>query len=91
MIESTFWYTSINFWPTSVSEGEGSLRISIIVLCIVHSVSISGHRQDLVSKIVSISVSCLKTDRDHSFLSYHKGYQIPEMENRSKMKSRGQI
>ena len=70
MIESTFWSTEVNFGP--ISANEGSLRVSNAIL--VHlqwSQTESG-----VKKPSSSRVSCLKTDREHSFLSYHKGPQM---------------
>ena len=69
MIESTFWSTEVNFWP--ISANEVSLHVSNAVL--VHlqwSQTESG-----VEKPSPSSISCLKTDREHSFLSYHKGPQ----------------
>ena len=69
MIESTFWSTEINFWPISLNEG--LLLVSDIIL--VHpqwSQIESG-----VENPSQLSVSCLKTNREHSFLNYHKGPQ----------------
>ena len=69
MIENTFWSTEVNFWP--ISANRGSLRVSNTVL--VHlqwSQTESG-----VKKPSPSSISCLKTDREHSFLSYQKGPQ----------------
>ena len=69
MIESTFWSTEVNFWP--ISANAGSLRVSDAVL--VHlqwSQTESG-----VKKPSPSSISCLKTDREHSFLRYQKGPQ----------------
>ena len=68
-IENTFWPTEVNFWP--ISTNEGSLRVSDAVL--VH-LQWSQTESD-VKKPSPSSVSCLKTDREHSFLSYHKGPQ----------------
>ena len=69
MIESTFWSTEVNFWPISVSEG--SLHVSDTVL--VHPQW--SQTEFGVEKPSQSCVSCLKTDREHSFLSYHKGPQ----------------
>ena len=68
-IENTFWSTEISFWPISVNEG--SLRVSNAVLVCLHR----SQTEYEVKKPCSSSVSCLKTDREHSFLSYHKGPQ----------------
>ena len=79
-IEDTFWSTEVNFRPISVNEG--SLRVSDAVL-----VHLQWSQTEYgVKKTSSSSVECLKTDLEHSFLSYHKG---PGDKNTSKMGSRG--
>ena len=69
MIESTFWSTEVNFWP--ISANKGSLRVSNAVL--VHLQW--SHTEFGVKKPSPSSISCLKTDREHSFLRYQKGPQ----------------
>ena len=68
-IEDVFWSTEVNFWP--ISANEGSLRVSDAVL-----VHLQWSQTEYgVKKPSSSGVSCLKTDLEHSFLSYHKGPQ----------------
>ena len=68
-IEDDFWSTEVNFWP--ISANEGSLRVSDAVL-----VHLQWSQTEYgVKKPSSSGVSCLKTDLEHSFLSYHKGPQ----------------
>ena len=68
MIESTFWSTEVILCPISVSEG--SLLVTNTIL--VHPQW--SHTRSGVGKSSQSSVSCLKTDREHSFLNYHKGH-----------------
>ena len=68
-IEDIFWPVEVNFWP--ISTNERSSRVSDAVL--VH-IQWSQTESD-VKKPSPLSVSCLKTDREHTFLSYHKGPQ----------------
>jgi len=68
-IEDTFWSTEVNFGP--ISANEGSLCVSNAVL-----VHLQWSQTEYgVKKPSSSSVECLKTDLEHSFLSYHKGPQ----------------
>ena len=68
-IEDTFWSTEVNFGP--ISANEASLCVSNAVL-----VHLQWSQTEYgVKKPSSSGVSCLKTDLEHSFLSYHKGPQ----------------
>ena len=68
-IESIFWSTKVNF--QSISANEGSLHVSNAVLLHLQW----SQTESDVKKPSPSSVSCLKTDREHSFLSYHKRLQ----------------
>ena len=68
-IETIFWSTEINFWL--ISANEGSLCVSDAVLVHIQW----SQTEPGVKKPSPPSVSYLKTDREHSFLSYHKGPQ----------------